>query len=226
MANRSYLYALSNPPSGYRDRPETITGLSEWPYDVPLVYYLLLSGEPRLCASLISDGFDGEDADSRTPLYALSGDFGQGYARLERLAAALRLAAPAGSAQLRASLDEALTFLAEHRDRYFLLETIELDCMGTAEAEPLRQLAQAHLAAARAAGAAVDALPDDDAEAARRLREATRSGSGVLAPFKGLSLDDDFDDSDTPRALGMGFWDTVLYFERWNREEFDKAMAQ
>ena len=70
MANRSYLYSLSNRPTSYADRPETISGLSEWPYDVPFIYRLLMSGDPQLCASLVSDGLDDDEPGSRTRLYA------------------------------------------------------------------------------------------------------------------------------------------------------------
>lgn len=64
MANRSYLYSLSNRPATYYDRPDTISSLSEWAYDVPFVYRLLMSADPRLCASLVAEGLDDdEDAD-------------------------------------------------------------------------------------------------------------------------------------------------------------------
>ena len=61
MANRSYLYSLSNRPTHYTDRPETICGLSEWPYAVPFMYRLLMSGDPQLCASLIADGLEDDE---------------------------------------------------------------------------------------------------------------------------------------------------------------------
>jgi hypothetical protein len=75
MANRSYLYGLSNRPTSYEDRPETITGLSEWPYAVPFSYRVLMSGDPRVCSSLISDGFEDEAPERRTRLHAISGEF-------------------------------------------------------------------------------------------------------------------------------------------------------
>ena len=85
MANRSYLYSLSNRPAAYVDRPETISGLSEWPYDVPFMYRLLMSGDPQPCASLVSDGMEDEEPGSKTRLYAISGVFEPGYARVRRL---------------------------------------------------------------------------------------------------------------------------------------------
>ena len=61
MANRSYLYSLSNRPASYGDRPDTISSLSEWAYDVPFVYRLLLSADPQLCASLVAEGLDDDE---------------------------------------------------------------------------------------------------------------------------------------------------------------------
>ncbi|ARU04425.1 hypothetical protein CCO03_06810 [Comamonas serinivorans] len=93
MANRSYVYSLSNRPTAYEDRPETISGLSEWPYDVPFMVRLLMSGDPQLCASLISDGFDDEGPGRKTKLYAISSRFESGFERVKRFATIARVAA-------------------------------------------------------------------------------------------------------------------------------------
>jgi hypothetical protein len=84
MANRSYLYSLSNRPGSYEDRPESISGLSEWAYDVPFMYRLLMSGEPQLCASLISDGLGDDPPEQKTRLFAISGNFELGFERVKR----------------------------------------------------------------------------------------------------------------------------------------------
>ncbi|MNO51763.1 hypothetical protein D3C76_421650 [compost metagenome] len=49
---------------------------------------------PRLCASLVSDGFEDDAPGNKTRLYAITGSFASGYSRLERFAAVLRRAAP------------------------------------------------------------------------------------------------------------------------------------
>ncbi|WP_459166363.1 DUF7822 domain-containing protein, partial [Achromobacter xylosoxidans] len=92
MANRSYLYSLSNRPASYADRPETICGLSEWPYAVPFSYRLLMSGDPQLCASLIADGLEDDEPHRRTRLYAISSRFEPGLARIKRFAEIVRAA--------------------------------------------------------------------------------------------------------------------------------------
>jgi hypothetical protein len=222
MANRSYLYSLDNRPESYEDRPDTISGLSEWPYAIPFSYLVLLSGDPRLCASLISDGFDDDPAERRTKLYAISGEFDAGYARLTKFAAAARAASD--SADLRAGLDEAEKFLDAHRDRYLLLETIELDTMIESDEDALRTAIEGHLDRCREAGAAIDALPDDVAEAGAVLAKAAAQQSGApLGAFHGLVLGDDFDntrDDKTDNPVGLSWWTDVLYFALWNREQF------
>jgi hypothetical protein len=222
MANRSYLYSIGNRPESYADRPDTVSGLSEWPYAIPFSYLVLLSGDPRLCASLISDGFDDDPPERSTKLYAISGEFDTGYARLRKFAAAVRAASD--SAVLRAALDEAETFLDAHRDRYLLLETIELDTMMESGEDELRAAIEGHLDRCREAGAAVDALPDDAGEAGAVLAKAAAQKSGApLAAFHGLVLGDDFDntrDDKTDNPIGLSWWTDVLYFALWNRAEF------
>jgi hypothetical protein len=222
MANRSYLYSLSNRPESYEDRPDTISGLSEWPYAIPFSYLVLLSGDPRLCASLISDGFDDDPPERRTKLYAISGEFDAGYARLKKFAAAARAASD--SDDLSAALDEAEKFLDAHRDRYVLLETIELDTMLVSGEAELRTVIEGHLALCREAGAAIDALPDDAQEAGAVLAKAAAQKSGApLDAFHGLVLGDHFDntrDDRTENPIGLSWWTDVLYFALWNRAEY------
>ena len=222
MANRSYLYSTSNRPESYSDRPDTISGLSEWPYAIPFSYRLLLSGDPRLCASLISDGFSDDPPERPTKLYAISGEFDTGHARLAKFAAVVRAACD--SADLRAALDETERFLDAHRDRYLLLETVELDTMTESAPDALRSAVEGHIGLCRAAGAAVDALPGDVTEAAAVLaKAAAQRAEAPLDAFHGLVLDDGFDntrDDRTDNPIGLSWWTEVLYFALWNRAEF------
>jgi hypothetical protein len=103
MANRSYLYSLSNRPTSYADRPETISGVSEWNYDVPFMYRLLMSGDPQLCASLIADGLDDDEADEKVKLYAISSRFEPGFARVKRFIEIVRFLAAQGPMPLPAA---------------------------------------------------------------------------------------------------------------------------
>ncbi|UXL02847.1 DUF7822 domain-containing protein [Achromobacter xylosoxidans] len=267
MANRSYLYSLSNRPASYADRPETICGLSEWPYAVPFSYRLLMSGDPQLCASLIADGLEDDEPHRRTRLYAISSRFEPGLARIKRFAEIVRAAvggaapatattpaaepapsllgrirrlfssadaAPARPAttaptELLAALDETIAFLEAHRDDYLLLETIELDVMAESEEAALKASVEKELARCRQAGAALDALPADPAEAGRQLLAATRErGAAPLDALHGLRLDDSFDGGRNQRVdyiLGL-MWSEVLYFDLLDRAEFEARQRE
>lgn len=224
MANCAYLYSLSNPPASYDDRPETISGLSEWPYAIPFSYRVLMSGNPCLCASLISDGFDGEPAGQKTKLYAISGEFEVGFARLKRFFTILSPLVTSASPALVEAMDRSLAFLEEHRDKYLLLETVELDTMTCESPAELRQAVERELAECKKAGTAIDALPADIAEAGTRLAEATsKMISPPLEAFHGLSLDDNFDNvrrGKTKFPLGLE-WNDDLCYGLWNRAEFE-----
>src|SRR5262245_33665904 len=105
MANRAYLYSLSNQPSSYSDRPDTISGLSEWGYAIPLSYRILMSANPQLCSSLISDGFSSDPPEKKTRLYAISADYAAGVERLQRFLDAARVVGK-DTERLLAAIDE------------------------------------------------------------------------------------------------------------------------
>ncbi|HEJ7883757.1 TPA: hypothetical protein SMI12_000674 [Serratia liquefaciens] len=263
MANRAYLYSLSNQPASFEDRPETISGLSEWAYDIPFLYRLLMSGNPQLCASLFNDGLnDGQD-----PLYAISSPFEPGFERVKRFTDIIKalnaLSASAESARVESSnfkiiallrhwlgmtnnsplpsetkagpvaieqlpqwLDETVTFLESQRNEYLLLETIELDFMSENEPEALRALVEEEIERCRGVGAAFKALPADITQAARVLQSAiSELQAAPLDVFFGLCFDDKCDSDSTgatKKPLGL-YWDTVLYFDLYNREQFEEA---
>lgn len=225
MANRSYLYSLSNRPASYADRPDTISGLSEWPYAVPFSYRVLMSGDPQECSSLVSDGFEDEPADRKTHLYAISSDFEMGLARLKKFLAIVRRLADGSSPHLMGELDETVAFLEAHRDRYLLLETIELDIMTDDDPAALRGCVAREINACRQVAAAIDALPADVTEAGERLKAAAQQKcEAPLDAFYGLRLDDDFDntrDRKTEYPLGLSFWSDVLYFQLSNRTQLE-----
>jgi hypothetical protein len=235
LATRSYLYSLSNRPASYADRPETISGLSEWSYDVPFMTRLLMSGDPQLCTSLLYDGFDEDESEFPTSLHAISSRFDLGFERVKRFIDVVRsltvqapeaepqaaiaaqstsflanlkrlfssrqqVTAPpeatgaAAQLQLQLWLDETITFLEAHRDHYLLLETIELDTMCESDAAALRDCVEEEIARCLEAGAAVDALSSDIAEAGRQLKMATTQRfEAAFDAFSGLRLDDDCD---------------------------------
>jgi hypothetical protein len=223
MSNRAYLYSLSNRPQFYTDRPDTICGLSEWPYFIPFTFRVLMSGDPMLCASLLSDGFDDEPENSKTKLYAISSNFEKGFERLKKFIAILRpMIEPS---YLSNSLDETLAFLEAHRNDYLLLETIELDTMEFGDEENLLACVKNEIAECIKVGEAIDALPADKVAAGAYLLQAASQLKN--SAFYGIRLDDDFDntrDSKTEYPLGL-YWSDILYFDLFNRADFEAAFA-
>ncbi|WP_445365696.1 hypothetical protein ACJJJB_02700 [Microbulbifer sp. ANSA001] len=224
MANRSYLYSLSNQPKSYSDRPDTISGLSEWPYNIPFTYRVLMSGNPKLCASLVSDGFDNDSPDNKTQLYAISSDFETGFARLKKFIEVLRVIGKEIDGLQESMLNETLEFLEEHKDSYLLLETIELDCMDESEEAVLRGYVEGEISACREAGSAIDALPEDPEVAAGIVINAAKNKSEAApSAFYGLQFNDKFDDIESEPPLGL-YWSDILYYELENKEEFEEAL--
>lgn len=223
MANRAYLFSLDNRPASYADRPETIRGLSEWPSIIPFSYRVLMSGNPGICASLISDGFENEPAHAKTRLHAIASDFEPGFSRLSRLIGILQPIAADDFPALAEALQETQQFLEARRNRHLLLETIELDCMMNSGEDALRVCVEREIAECIRAGAAIDALPSDLRSAGAVLLAATEHAADPpLDAMFGLRIDDEFDNTYggmTDYPLGL-VWYEDLYYRLRNRTEF------
>ncbi|MFT3883272.1 MAG: hypothetical protein QM703_26915 [Gemmatales bacterium] len=113
MANRSYLYSADTLPTQEANTKPVAVGISEWNYDIPLAFRLLLSADPRKCRSLIWD-FPDE--------IAIAGDYEYGVAHLFRYLDQIK---DPEIVQLR---DDARKFLGatENKRRYFILECGEI----------------------------------------------------------------------------------------------------
>jgi hypothetical protein len=138
---------------------------------------------------------------------------------LQRVGRRLRGQAVTGAPrlpELKRRVSETLAFLEAHRDRYVLLETVELDMMETSDPATFRSYAEEELALCRAAGEAVDALPEGAERAAHVLASAAQErADGALSELHGLRLDDDFDntrDGKTDVPLGLSYWSETLYY--------------
>lgn len=221
MANRSYLYSLTNQPKSYYDRPESINDLSEWAYDVPLAYRILMSGNPQRCASLISDGF--EDEVEKTPLYAITADFDIGFQRLLKFKSIVEPLIYAEDDGMKQGVEEGFDYLAESRLPFLLLETIELELMGTDDKDELRNNVDKDIELIKLVGEAVDALPADYEQAREILKVAAKSKQdNVFSVFYGIELNEKFDYSECIQTMGIGYWCDGLYYSLWNKEEFEK----
>ncbi|MCL2534013.1 MAG: hypothetical protein FWE39_07600 [Nocardiaceae bacterium] len=179
MANRSYLYTASF------DAAERVSGISEWPYAIPLVYRILVSVDPSPCRSLIwTDHLD--------PI-AVSGRCGPGIDRLERFLS--RIEHP----EIGPLADEAMTFLREHTepDGRFVLECGEIFAM---DDEPLGDQN------ARMVAALSDIDAEIDAAVARLAPTKPNFWQRVFKPAQ--------ESVEAPvRELGLGYWSDTLYFD-------------
>ena len=114
MANRSYLYSCNVIPGPDAvEQGRKLVGISEYRFDIPIVFKLLLSGSPRTCPSSIWDCDDD---------IALLGDYGAGLSRLEAFLAQIKTPAA------QPLIEEALAFLRnpENQSTYFVLECGEI----------------------------------------------------------------------------------------------------
>jgi hypothetical protein len=117
MANRSYLYSSNLIPSKSVAKSEhKLVGLSEWPNGIPLVYRILMSGNPHVCRTSIWDSGDE---------IALVSDYAAGLDRLKQFFQQINLS------QAQPYIDEALQFLqkSENMQPYFVLECGEIYCL-------------------------------------------------------------------------------------------------
>lgn len=151
MANRSMVFAARALPT----KPgETVAvlALGEFGWDIPLLYKLLVSVEPRTCHSVVFD--------NAAPL-AIAGDRQGGL----NLIKAIRAKLPAGAPAIP-SLDAAIAYLGKpHIDHpYFLLEPGEILALGTGDMQ----------AGLEALFAEVKALRQDDTIALARKSDEAR----------------------------------------------------
>lgn len=118
MANRSYLYSTNVIPGpSAKASGRKLIGISEWNYDIPIVFKLLLSGNPKICPSSIWDNHEE---------IALIGDYASGVKNLERFFSKIELPAAQNL------IAEAIEFLnkKENQNQYFVLECGEIFDMG------------------------------------------------------------------------------------------------
>jgi len=185
VANRSYLYSTDFLP----DSPEwtvkkSLHGISEYRYDIPLVFKILLSGNPVACRSSIWD--------AQEPI-AIAGDYSIGRANLVKY---LQRISDSAASQL---VDEALQYLnAPANSRlHFILECGEIFELTKGS---LLDKSSALLSEIKEIGANLDSLP---------IPNPIRAQSGLFAKIFKLKPPDPL----SPYyELGLGFWSEILYF--------------
>ncbi len=186
MANRSYLYSADNlPESPEWGVKKALHGIAEYNFDIPLVFKILLTGNPAACRSSIWE----------TPeKIAIAGDYSQGLANLTKYLA--RIPDPAA----RPLVDEAIQFLsAPTRSRkHFILECGEIFDLTKGS---LADKNNALLVEIQEISADVDDLPTPQPANAR---------TGLLSKLFRLKAPDPL----LPYyEIGLGSWSEILYFD-------------
>ncbi|MBN9421332.1 MAG: hypothetical protein BGO63_19145 [Candidatus Accumulibacter sp. 66-26] len=118
MANRSYLYSTNVIPGpNAKANGRKLIGISEWNYDIPIIFKLLLSGNPKTCLSSIWNNPEE---------IALIGDYSSGVKNLEGFLSQIDLP------EAQDLIAEAIEFLNKpgNQNQYFVLECGEIFDMG------------------------------------------------------------------------------------------------
>ena len=202
MANRSYLYSTNIAPRPDAvDQGRKLIGISEYRYDIPLVFKLLLSGSPRTCPSSIWDCDDD---------MALLGDYDAGLANLEAFLAQIKN--PAAQPLIAQALD----FLRkpENRNPYFVLECGEIfEMQDPGPGEQNLQLLHSIQNLQPEIDAALQSLAAPPPVPAQPQKPA-----GFLARMFGLAPPPAPsrpapDSLQAFQRLGLGHWSNYLYFD-------------
>ncbi|HQS57088.1 MAG: hypothetical protein B7Y56_01035 [Gallionellales bacterium 35-53-114] len=201
MANRSYLYSTNVIPGpNAKTNGRKLIGISEWNYGIPIVYKLLLSGNPKTCQSSIWDNPE---------KIALIGDYTSGVKNLEGFLS--KVALP--SAQ--ELITEAIEFLnnPENQNQYFVLECGEIFDMGnTPILEQNLELFEQ-----------VQNLHPEMVEALQSLLPPPVEPPipvGFFSKLFGLASEPQkpvHDPMKSIYALGLGNWSNILYFDFTNK---------
>ena len=206
MANRSYLYSSNLIPSRKVAKPERkLIGLSEWPNFIPLVYRVLMSGNPHVCATSIWDNAEE---------IAIVSDYAPGVDRLKQFFK--RIILP----QAQPCIDEALAFL-ERKDNvqaYIVLECGEIFDFND---EPMEDQNEALLKDIKDLELEMTVALDDlhilaspASEKLSSLGTLAKFFSKKPAPLTPSELQEQENKLlNAITGLGLGGWSNILYFD-------------
>jgi hypothetical protein len=196
MANRSYLYSSNFVPSLEANAGDRrITGISEWSYDIPIAFKVLLSGNPRKCRSSIWEVPEE---------IAIVGDYNLG---LDRLLCFLdRMPLP----EVAPLKDESRRFLEDEANKnpYFVLECGEIFEM---EDSPLAEQNDRLLAEILK----IEPVIESSLASLLPNRPSTPKARGFFSRVLGRNppAAQQKVTTDAVQSLGLGNWSNVLYFD-------------
>jgi hypothetical protein len=206
MANRSYLYSSNLIPSKTVLKSERkLIGLSEWPVIIPLVYRILMSGNPHVCATSIWDNAEE---------IAIVSDYAIGLERLKQFFQRINLP------QAQLYINEALAFLErqDNMQRYLVLESGEIFCFSD---EPMEDQNEALLKDIQSLETEITMALEDlhilanpSSEILSSLGKLSKLFSKKPAPWTPSQLQEH--ENKLLKAifqLGLGEWSNLLYFD-------------
>lgn len=197
MANRSYLYSTNVIPGTEAKKEDRKSiGISEWNYDIPIVFKLLLSGNPRTCKSSIWE--IPEDI-------ALVGDYAAGVECLEALMSKIKVP------EAQSLVSEAMAFLRkpENQNQFLVLEGGEIFDMGQ---EPLSEQNLALLEEIKNLQSAIEhalqSLQPPPIQESQPLGFSARIFGAKPEPARPT-----YDPMKPVHVLGLGNWSNILCFD-------------
>ncbi len=193
--NLCNLYTVDSLPNDDCELPSIINCISSWSNFVPFTFRVLVSGNSALCASLISEGFE-PIANSEAPCdtYAICGNFEIGYQRLNKFHKVVQKICEGSNLNIAEQLQQFLNYLLNYQEKFFLLDTAEVDF-----AFPnfnFKSSVLAQLEKCKAVGLAIEMLSTNVDEATVQLKLASSiKQQGIFEVFYGLQLNEYYDSS-------------------------------
>jgi hypothetical protein len=193
MTNVESRWLVFDELRAWLSRRRRAVGVADWSYDIPIVFKLLVSGNPRSCRSMI---FEGDDE------IALVGDYRQGLDRMLRFLD--RVSHPA----VEELKEDAREFLEadENRSTYFVLEGYEVFCMG---GEPAAENQKLLADLANLEPQMRKAIEEIDA----RVWEETHPPGFLARLFGARQPVRKKDSNDLVYGLGLGNWTNILFYD-------------
>lgn len=192
MANRSYLYTTNYlPESPEWEKVKDLHSISEWNYDIPIAFKLLLAGNPMAVKSSIWDVPE---------KIAIAGDFQAGLAALNNYLSRLPPEAETLIAEAKSFLSK-----ASNKRKYFVLECGEIFDM---EEGPLETKNLALIEEIKSISKEIDALTVPKAITPKAPQR------GFLDKLLGRKQEPaKYDPLEPFYGLGLGNWSNILYFQ-------------
>ena len=198
MANRSYLYSLDfDINKEKRNEDKKVCGLSEWPYDVPLAYKILLSQESKLSKSIIWE------TDEKI---AIIGDFYKGREKLFSFLDELLKMNLLDKNELENQILETKEYLnnPKHENKYIILECEEIFEMNEDELENQNKILYEEVLK-------IDGTINNFIEEIKKPLNKDNYGVKKLINRNKLTLEQAVN-AVKLNLLGIAFWSDVLYY--------------